>query len=144
MLNNFYPITINPMLQSNINSFIKRRSCHEFSSGGETGSDYKEFQSDYKAILKRICVELQSHGTHVQIESFSPNHYCFTCVLKLETPDGFNKFIYVSVGDVRDSQERHNNILFRSMQHAEDWTWWPNRYCKLDDLAGSIQNLYRY
>lgn len=133
------------MLKKAIQKFITTWFNHEFSSWGETGSDYKSFQSQYKNIIKKICLELNKNGTRIQIDSFNSNHYSFSCVLRLETPDWFHKYIYVSVWDVRwDNWAWYVHILYRTMSHNKDWTGWANKYTSLINLGACLQNIYSY
>ena len=88
---------------------------HEFSSGCYAGEDYKKFQRQMRADLKKQAVAAGMH-----ICWFSGNHYCFTAGLQ---SDVSGKFAYVSVPDVRYwKNEWFTHVLYRTMAHEKDYT----------------------
>lgn len=109
---------------------------HEFSTGGYAGKDYLDFQRAAKRDLKKIA---QSAG--FQMHSFSPNHYCFSAVLRQESSGAF---AYVSVSDVRSGgRVWYNRVLYRTMRHEKDWTGGFNNFCAWNELAEALTRLYR-
>lgn len=102
--------------------------------GGETSPEYRNFQTNYKSVIKDFCKDIG-----MEFHSFSKNHYEFSAVVKSNTT---NQFYYISISDVRYwKNEWANNILYRIMKHDKDWTGGSNRYSTLQDLAENLLNL---
>ena len=102
--------------------------------GGETSPEYKNFQTNYKSVIKEICNDIG-----MNLYSFNKNHYEFSAVVKSNTT---NQFYYISISDVRYwKNEWADNILFRTMENDKDWTGGRNRYSKLKDLEENLMNL---
>lgn len=100
----------------------KKWLLHEFSTGPAPGRDYIEFQRQMRLDLKK-----QAEANGLELHSFNKNHYCFTAVLKDKESD---RFIYVSLNDVRGLKDRlYNCILIRMMEHEKDWTGGSNNWC---------------
>lgn len=121
-----------------LQNFIKKWLNHNFEDWGSvTSSEYKQFQREYKAIIRQIAED-----NDYEIYEFIPNHYEFSCILKhTETL----QFVYISISDVRYWHNAwYDNILYREMEHAEDWKGKSNSYCSLNDLSSSILNLVKY
>lgn len=123
----------------NLNAFISKWEGVQIDNdGGYTSNQYKEFQSEYKALLKSvICKE-----TDTVLHSFNPSHYEFSAVLK--HPET-NTFYYISISDVRFWQDQWlNHILFRTMQHDKDWSGGHNQFSTLYELSENLTNLINY
>lgn len=119
-----------------IKNFVKKWDAHTFSTGGETGEDYKSFQRSYKRLLKEVADD-----AGYELYQFSGNHYEFSAVLRQKDTGAF---AYISIPDVRFWRgEWHTNILYRQMKHARDWTGGPNNYASLDRLSEELKTLYR-
>lgn len=121
-----------------IETFINKWLNHKFENlGTVVSTDYKQFQKEYKAIIKQIAKE-----NDFDIYTFNSNHYEFSCVLKhTETL----QFIYISISDVRFFPNQWcNHILFREMEHETDWKGKTNKYCNLNELSASIGSLVKY
>lgn len=104
-----------------------------FSSGGETGSDFKSFNTKFKNAVRKQLPE------GYEIHRWNCNHYY--CSAVIQNPEG--KYIYLSVSDVRYfHNEWFSNILIRTMSHDKDWTGGPNRYTTLFTLGRDIAKLY--
>ena len=102
--------------------------------GGDTSLEYRNFQSNYRSVLKEICKDI-----NMELHSFNKNHYEFTAIIKSNVTE---KFYYISIVDVRIwKNEWANNILYRTMEHDKDWTGGDNRFCKLKDLATRLIDL---
>ena len=81
---------------------------YEFSTGYETGEDYKTFERKYISYLKRICK--QNNWAFIKANK---NHYCFSAFIKVN-----GRYIYLSISDVRYFEnEWHKNILIRIENH---------------------------
>ena len=105
-----------------------------FSSGGETGDDYKIFEKKFKRVIGKLLSE------GYNIHSWHSNHY--ECSWVIKTCD--NKFIYGRIPDVRSNiNEWFTNILIRTMEHEKDWRGGPNRYTNLFLLKDDIKKLYK-
>ena len=108
---------------------------HEFSTGGYAGKDYLDFQRAAKRDLKKIA---QSAG--FQMHSFSPNHYCFSAVLRQESSGAF---AYVSVSDVRSGgRVWYNRVLYRTMRHEKDWTGGFKKLWAWNEVAEALTRGY--
>lgn len=102
--------------------------------GGETSPEYKNFQTNYRSVIKDFCKNIG-----MELYSFSENHYDFSAVIKSNSS---NQFYYVSISDVRYwKNEWANNILYRTMEHAKDWTGGSNKYSTLENLPENLFTL---
>ena len=124
---------------SKLNSFINKwQGVVIDDDGGHTSHHFRQFQSEYKNLLKSvICKE-----TNTELHSFNPNHYDFSAVLKHSET---NTFYYLSISDVRHWQDQWlTNILFRTMAHDKDWSGGRNQYANLTDLVEDLNALINY
>lgn len=102
--------------------------------GGTTSQEYKNFQRNYRSVLKEIGKNID-----FELHSFNKNHYDFSAVMKSNMT---NQFYYLSISDVRYwKNEWANNILYRTMEHEKDWTGGSNRYSTLENLSENLLNL---
>lgn len=102
--------------------------------GGETSPEYKNFQTNYRSVIKDFCKNIG-----MELYSFSKNHYDFSAVIKSNSS---NQFYYISISDVRYwKNEWANNILYRTMEHEKDWTGGSNRYSTLENLPENLLTL---
>lgn len=100
---------------------LERWIGYRFSSGPTTGSDYNQFERTMRTDLRR-----QAKALGLELHTFYKSHYEFTAVLR--NPEN-NKFIYVSIPDVRYWPEQWSvHVLYRRMQHDQDWTGGGNHY----------------
>src|SRR5574344_1629700 len=106
---------------------------YEFSSGCETGEDYKQFERKYINYLKSICAN--NYGW--ELCEVSKNHYEFTAFFRCDS-----RYIYFSISDVRYSfNEWYNNILIRTADSEKDYTGGRNQYTTLPNLQRSLITL---
>lgn len=116
---------------SKIDKLIKDYSGHTFSSGGETGSDYKTFEKKYKNILKEIADNINAN-----LIDFSKNHYTFSAFIERD-----DSFAYISISDVRHfNNEWKDNILVRTAKYANDFSGGQNSFTNLKKLEQKIDN----
>ena len=118
-----------------INSFLNKWYNKEIENWGVTTSkQYRDFESDYKNVLKEMCKELG-----FELKDFSKNHYNFSAVLQNKK----NKLCYyISISDVRWwKNEWADKILYRTMKDEKDWTGGSNHFCKLTELADYLITL---
>lgn len=115
---------------------IEKWLGYKFSTGIETGEDYKKFQRSARTHLKKQCAT-----ENIEIFSFHKNHYMFSAVSRnLET----EKFVYISISDVRCRQDEwYNRVLIRTMKHEKDWTGGANHFCKWNEIAATAEWLSR-
>lgn len=105
---------------------------YEFSSGSQTGEDYKKFERKYISYLKEICK--QNNWEFVEANK---NHYCFSAFIKVK-----DKYIYLSISDVRYFEnEWYKNILIRTAKNNKDYTGGSNHYTNLENLETNILKL---
>ena len=77
-----------------VDKFLNKWYNKEFENwGGETSPEYKNFQTNYKSVIKEICNDIG-----MNLYSFNKNHYEFSAVVKSNTT---NQFYYISISDVR-------------------------------------------
>ena len=108
----------------------------QFSSGPYVGDDYKSFQRDAKACLKKMCTE-----NGLLLHSFSGNHYEFSAVLQNEST---HRYVYLSISDVRYWQDEwYLKVLIRTMAHDKDWTGGGNHFCTWDEIPKTAKWLSR-
>ena len=111
---------------------LKSYQNYTFSSDPYTGSDYISFQTKYINYLKSIC---KANGWNVC--KVIKNHYCFSAFIQYR-----RKYIYLSISDVRWSQDWLNRILYRTATNENDYTGGQNRYTPLDNLENSLSILF--
>lgn len=108
---------------------------HEFSTGGTTGPDYKQFENAYARYLRKVLP-----GYKIEMNR---NHYEFSAVIKKPGNGAVrDKFVYLSISDVRFFPHLWaDKILVRTMKHAKDWTGGPNTYCTINGIADRVNEL---
>lgn len=115
---------------------IKKYLGYKFSSGSETGSDYKSFQTKYINYLRKFCKE---NGW--ELVKALRGHYSFSCFIQNEQ----EKFVYLSIGDVRSfNPDWYERILIRIAQSERDYHGGANYYTSLEDLQQNVEYLFRY
>lgn len=106
----------------------------QFSSGPYTGEDYKQFQRAMRTDLRR-----QAREAGLELYTFSNGHYEFSAVLR--NPEN-NRFIYVSIPDVRHWQDQWNShVLYRTMKHEKDWTGGGNHFGTWENIGQAALEL---
>ena len=120
-----------------IDSFLRQYYDKEIEDyGGIASPEYKEFERNYKSVLKEIAKEI-----NFTLYKFNGNHYEFSCVMQNNVT---GNFYYISISDVRFwNNEWANNILYRTMANDHDWTGGMNHYSTLKNLAENLVNLYK-
>lgn len=104
---------------------------HTFTSGGETGQDYIDFQKDFLGHFKRALKK-----NNIEFVNPVKGHYYCSCIVKNTLT---NKFAYFSISDVRFfKNEWCEHILYRTCEHERDWTGGPNCYCTFEDLVENV------
>ena len=105
---------------------------YEFSSGCDTGEDYKVFERKYLNYLKTICTK---NGW--ELVNTGKNHYCFSAFVK----DVKHNFVFLSIDDVRWSKDWYYNILIRKAEHSRDYKGGSNHFTSLSALPDKITYL---
>lgn len=115
-------------MMNKVENLISKWGGFKFSSGGTTGSDYLQFQKEFRSVLSTIA---KKAGYKIHI--FCKNHYmCSAMLEEVET----GAIAYVSIPDVRFWQDGWaNKVLYRQARDANDWTGLENHYCCLDELG---------
>lgn len=92
-----------------------------------------EFVPALRREFKKLAKDL---GATVDIR---PNHFDVSSTF---CRDG--KYIYVSIGDMRDGGNGYwyDRVLFRTMAHEKDWTGGANQYCNYENLREELNNLW--
>lgn len=115
-------------------NLIKNYKGFEFSSGGQTGADYKSFESKMRGVIKSAA-----EAVGANLASFSRGHY--DCSAFVER-DG--KFAYVSISDVRFfSNDWIDNILIRTAKGTKDYTGGSNSWTTLLNLSDNIDRILK-
>lgn len=123
-------------MANKIENFISKWGGFKFSTGGTTGSDYLQFQKEFRSLLGTI-----SKKAGYKIHTFNRNHY--TCSAMLEEVET-GAIAYVSIPDVRFQQDEWvHKVLYRQAENASDWTGRENHFCALDELSDCLARLYR-
>ena len=108
---------------------------YEFSTGWTTGEDYKIFEKKYINYLKSIVTKYKW-----EITKINKNHYEFSLFIKDEN----NKYIYLSIGDVRYFKNNwYYKILIRKAKGDNDYHGEKNEYCNLIDLPIKLHDLFK-
>ncbi len=116
-------------------SELRKYLNYEFSTGVYTGDDYKTFQTKYINYLKSLCKE-----NGLIFVNALRNHYYFSAFIKNRE----NKFIYLSISDVRFFQnEWFNRVLIRTAKNEKDYTGGSNQYYSLPVLQFAIHQLLK-
>lgn len=113
---------------------LKKYLNHEFSSGPYTGEDYKKFQNKYIHYLRKMCC-----NCGWQLVSANRNHYCFSAFIK----NSENKYVYLSISDVRFRQDWFYHVLIRRAKNEKDYRGERNCYAALQDLQVGIDCLFQ-
>ena len=107
---------------------------YEFSTGCETGEDYKSFQRKYIKYLRTLC-----NANDWQLVNVGRNHYEFSAFIK----NAENNHIYISISDVRFwKNEWYNRILIRTAAHEKDYRGGMNSYTSLPNLTQAAERLF--
>lgn len=112
---------------------LEKYLTYEFSSGCETGEDYKQFERKYINYIKSLCKE---NGW--ELVKVSKNHYEFSAFISYQ-----GQYIYLSISDVRFfSNEWYNHILYRTAKNETDYHGGTNLYTTLPILRFALTNLF--
>lgn len=96
------------------------------------GADFKSFNKKFKNVVKKLLPD------GFIIHKWYMGHYYITVVIKSKS----EKFIYMSIPDVRWNDDWVDKILIRTMEHANDWRGGVNRYTSLFTLTKDLGNIY--
>jgi hypothetical protein len=110
---------------------VRQYINHQFESSCDRTPEYVAFEKLCKKELKAQCKK-----AGFNLHKFYPNHFEWTAVLE---KDG--KFIYVSLSDVR-YWDWYNDVLIRTMAHAEDWRGGSNNKCSFDEIGKKATYLW--
>lgn len=110
---------------------VRQYINHSFESSCVRTQEYKTFESLCKKELKEQCKK-----AGFNLHKFYPNHFEWSAVLE---KDG--KFIYVSLSDVR-WWNWYDDVLIRTMAHAEDWHGGSNNKCSFDEIGRTALRLW--
>jgi len=112
---------------------VKSYKGKEFYSSCGRTEQYAEFERACKRELKKQCVKLG-----INIHKFYPNHFEWSAVLEKG-----GKFVYVSISDVR-WWDWYDDVLIRTMAHAEDWRGGSNNSCSFDKIGETAERLFNF
>lgn len=112
---------------------IKQYKGYAFESDCVRTPEYVTFERQCKKELKA-----QANNFGFKIHKFLPNHFEWCAVLE---KDG--KFIYVSMSDVR-YWDWYNDVLIRTMAHAEDWRGGGNNTCSFNEIGEYAERLHQW
>ena len=107
---------------------------YTFSTGCDTGEDYKSFERKYINYLRALCKE---HGW--ELCNPSKGHYFFSAFIR--NPEG--NYIYVSIPDVRFWKNQwYNHNLIRCARSEKDYHGGGNNYTSLPNLTRTAEWLF--
>ena len=107
---------------------------YTFSTGCDTGEDYKSFQRKYINYLRALCKE---HGW--ELCNPSKGHYEFSVFIR----NCEGNYIYVSIPDVRFWKNQwYNHILIRCTRGEKDYHGGGNNYTSLPNLTRTAEWLF--
>ena len=112
---------------------IRQYKGYAFESSCDRTPEYVAFEKQCKKELKAQCKK-----AGFNLHTFHPNHFEWSAVLE---KDG--KFIYVSLSDVR-YWDWYNNVLIRTMAHAEDWHGGSNNRCSFNEIGDTALRLHQW
>lgn len=99
--------------------------------GGVTSKEFDQFSRDFKSVLKEIC------SSDWEIEKYSKGHYFVSTFLRnAANPE---KFLYLSVGDIRHNPNWHGRILYRTAENENDYRGGTNQYSSLENLQNTLE-----
>ncbi len=99
--------------------------------GTDASDECYAFNKAFRAYLNR---SLKPYGW--QVVKSKPNYFDVTVVIT----DGDN-YMYISIGDVRYTNNVCDRILYRTMAHAKDWRGGNNNYTNIDNLVEDCMRL---
>jgi len=110
---------------------VKSYKGKKFASSYYRSEEYIAFERACKRELKKQCV-----ARGINIHKFYPNHFEWSAVLEKG-----GKFVYVSISDVR-WWDWYDDVLIRTMAHAEDWHGGSNNSCSFDKIGEFADKLF--
>lgn len=111
---------------------MKKWLGFQFSTGCDTGMDYRKFERAAKKSLSQILTK-----SGAVLCTFNGSHYEFSAVA---TKDG--KYAYISISDVRFfPDEWYHHVLVRTMKHEKDWRGGTNMYCSWEEIGQLVSQL---
>lgn len=103
--------------------------------GSDENDEMKQFFKDFRSDLKKALKEINCKVYHMK-----KNYYDVTAVISNESED---KFVYLSLGDMRGNPYWNERILIRTMAHSKDWVGGSNHWTTSSELMSSINWLMR-
>lgn len=98
------------------------------SSSGKT-PQFKEFVSDLRNYFRKNIPGCLISVGHFEVSGFYTN------------PDT-GHMCYFSMSDVRFFRDEwYTHVLYRTAEHAKDYTGGQNRYCSLPELSAKMKEL---
>ena len=110
---------------------VKSYRNQKFEGSCSRTEQYAEFEKACKRELKKQCMKLG-----INIHKFYPNHFEWSAVLEKG-----GKFVYVSISDVR-WWDWYDDVLIRTMAHAEDWRGGSNNSCSFDKIGETAEKMF--
>ena len=119
------------MLEKIYNAYLK----HNFESSSGLTPDFAAFASSVKKALKKDC-----ENTGLELAKFKRGHFdVFGFIHNPRT----GRLVYFSIGDMRGWYGGHplDNVLYRTVEHLNDYSGGQNRYEPLTSLVERIKEL---
>lgn len=110
---------------------VKSYKGKQFASSCYRTEEYEKFERQCKRELKQQCM-----ARGINIHKFLGNHFEWSAVL-----EKCGKFVYVRMSDVR-YWDWYDDILIRTMAHAEDWRGGSNNICSFDKIGEKADKLF--
>ena len=95
----------------------------------------REFQKVYKKALEQVSLKIGA-----EMIAFHKGHYMASAFLKRVSPNGEDKFVYISTGDMRD-RLWWEDILVRRVEDEEDYIGNINHFTHIDNLKEKLNQM---
>ena len=107
---------------------------HSFSTGTTTWWDFKLFVKQLKERLKANCKAMDR-----ELIWMNANHYTVSWFIYEPKID---KYVYISISDVRHNKDWYDRILIRTAKSDSDYTGWSNNFTSIEHLLKNIEKLF--
>jgi hypothetical protein len=113
---------------------LKQYVGYDFGTSTRKTEEYSVFQNRYVYFIKKLCKK-----NEWKLTTLNKRYFSFSVFIKNKE----EKFVYISIPDVRGSNDRWlNTILIREAKDEKDYTGGINRFTTLSCLEESIKTLF--
>ena len=108
-----------------------KRTWEVQDDSGVTSSEFDQFARDFKSVLREIS------GSDWELAKYNKGHYYVSAFLRNALDS--EKFLYLSVDDIRYNPSWYKNILYRTAENEKDYRGGTNQYTSLEDLSSTLK-----